>query len=1079
VFVLFLSQYTYFFPRKRFRNCLQSVKEINNNLIQNKGYRFIPPNQKTKYMNVRLLARRLKYAAILFVLPFFVNAQQKTVTGKVTSDKDGSAISGATVIAKGSTKGTQTSAEGNFTLEVPAATKTLVVSAVGSVTEQVSIGADNTASVSLKVGNEGLTEVVVVGYGSRKIKDATGSVASITAKDFNKGQISTPEQLFQGRTPGVTVTPSSGEPGAAATINIRGTSAIRGNQQPLYIVDGIPLDGGGTTTSSAGAEGTTTAKNPLSFINPNDIESISILKDASSAAIYGARGANGVVIITTKIGRGSKGAWNFGASTSLNSTASRYKLLNAEEFKAGLIAENVQLGTPVAAATANAQSLFKGSNTDWQDEIFRRTLSQTYNLSYGFSKKKTNLRVSGSYDDQQGIIKKSYLKRFTARANFSQTFLSNNALKLEVTTTYSNLNNSYVPNTNNAGYQGSLIGAALRFNPTFPVKDPVTGKYSLNGDLRNPAAMLDYTDDKDNINRVLASFALTYKIIDGLTFKTSVGIDNSKGQRTSFVDPRLENAGDNQTRLFGVSYGNGTQGNGRAAIANDKTRNIVFENFLTYNKVFNKKHDINAVLGASIQKSTLESDGTVYWDLVTPVSKPEDVFDKTITSFKKSWYLKVPNYERSDLNSAFTRINYTFNDKYLLTATARVDGSSKFGKNNRYGFFPAVGAKWRVMNENFASGLSNVFSDFSIRANYGIIGSQDGIGAYSAYEYYQRWITSDPNVTPVKYDLKIVNKGNDDLKWEEAATSSIALDWATKSRRLSGTIEFYNTNRKNLLAFGPTPGGFGGGANIFQNIDGIVNNKGLEFSLNYKIISSSKFSWDVSYNMTFMSNKVSGLPGQPLNTGEVNGPGLTGAFAQRIENGFSLYSWYMQQFTGFDAGGLPTYLKDDKGVPVVTTLNKSPLPTFNAGLTNNFSYGRWNASIFMNAATGFYIYNNTANGHFLAGILKNGGNVDKSVTSSAENPLAPATPSTRFLEKGDFLRIANALISYDFNIKNKVIKSLSVNLSGQNLALFTNYSGLDPEVNVDKTRNGVPSRGFDYASYPKARTFTLGFNVGF
>jgi TonB-dependent starch-binding outer membrane protein SusC len=962
---------------------------------------------------------------------------------------------------------------------VPAATKTLVVSAVGSVTEQVSIGANNTASVSLKVGNEGLTEVVVVGYGSRRIKDATGSVASITAKDFNKGQISTPEQLFQGRTPGVTVTASSGEPGAAATINIRGTSAIRGNQQPLYIVDGIPLDGGGTTTSSAGAEGTTTAKNPLAFINPNDIESISILKDASSAAIYGARGANGVIIITTKIGRGSKGAWNFGASTSLNSTASRYKLLNAEEFKAGVIAENVQLGTSPADATANAQSLFKGSNTDWQDEIFRRTLSQNYNLSYGFSKNKTNLRVSGSYDDQQGIIKKSYLKRFTTRANFSKTFLSNDALKLEVTATYSNLNNSYVPNTNNAGYQGSLIGAALRFNPTFPVKDPVTGKYSLNGDLRNPAAMLDYTDDKDNINRILASLSLSYKIIDGLTFKTSLGIDNAKGQRTSFVDPRLENAGDNQTRVFGVSYGNGTEGNGRAAIANDKTRNIVFENFLTYNKVFNKKHDINAILGTSIQSSTSENDGTVYWGLVTPVVKPGDNFDKTVTSFKNSWHLKVPNYERSDLNSAYTRIFYTLDDKYILSATARLDGSSKFGKNNRYGFFPAFGAKWRIMNENFATGMSNLFSDFSLRANYGIIGSQDGLGAYSAYDFNQRWITSNPNTLPVVYDLQVINQGNDNLKWEQATTSSIALDWASKSRRLSGTIEYYNTDRTNMIFFGPTPGGFGGGPSFYQNLPGKVNNKGVEFSLNYKIVNSSKFSWDVSYNMTFMSNKITGLSGQPLNTGEVNGPGLTGAYGQRIENGFSLYSWYLQEFTGFDAGGLPTYVKDDKGNPAVKTLDKSPLPKFNAGLTNSFTYGRWGASIFMNATTGFYIYNNTANGHFLAGILKNGGNVDKSVTSSAENPLSPATPSTRFLEKGDFLRISNALISYDFNIKNKIIKSLSANISGQNLALFTNYSGLDPEVNVDKQRGGVPSRGFDYASYPKARTFTLGFNVGF
>jgi TonB-dependent starch-binding outer membrane protein SusC len=1024
----------------------------------------------------KLMRGALLCMAALLVFTNVSMAQTRTVKGKVTDSK-GDGVPSATITVKGTSTSTSSAADGTFSLSVPSGSRTLVISSVGFDTKEVSVS-DN-ITVTLDAKNAALNEVVVVGYGTRKVKDATGSVANITPKDFNKGQISTPEQLFQGRTPGVTVTPSSGEPGAAATINIRGTSAIRGNQQPLYIVDGVPLDGGGTTGSSAGAEGGTTPKNPLLFINPNDIESISILKDASSAAIYGARGANGVIIITTKNGKGSKGSWSFGANTSVNTTASRYDLLNANEFMEGLIAENIQLGTNPTDARANAQSLNKGSNTDWQDEIFRTAISQNYNLSYGFGRKKMNFRISGSYDDQQGIIKNSYLKRLTGRINFSKTFLSNDALKLDITTNYSSIRNSYVPNTNDAGYQGSLIGAAIRFNPTFPVKDPTTGKYSINGDLRNPVAMLDYIDDKDKIGRSLSSISLSYKIVEGLTFKTSFGYDYANGERTAYVDPRLENTGDNQTRVFGVLYGNGTQGNGRAAIENTKTTNSVFENFLTYNKTFNQKHDLNVVLGTSYQRSVFESDGTVYWELNTPVVNPGDNFIKSTSSFKKNWYLKVPDYQRSDLNSFFGRINYTFNDKYLFTFTARADGSTKFGKNNRYGFFPAFGAKWRLVNEDFAKGLQNTFADFSFRANYGIIGSQDGLGSYSASNFYQRWITSAPNVTPVVYEPRIANAGNDDLKWEEAATTSIALDWALKNGRLSGTIEWYNTNRKNMVFFGPTPGGFGGGPSIFRNLPGIVNNKGLEFSLNAFIVKSAKFSWDVNYNMTFMSNKVTGLSGQPINTGVVNGPGLTGAFAQRIENGYSLFSWYLQEFTGFDANGLPAYTKDANGNAAVKTLDKNPLPTFNAGLTNNFTYGRFNASIFFNAATGFYVYNNTANGHFLAGILKNGGNVEKSVVSSVENPLAPATPSTRFLEKGDFVRLANMQIGYNFNLKSKFVKSFSANISGQNLALFTNYTGLDPEVNVDKQRNNVPSRGFDYASYPKARTITFGINVGF
>jgi TonB-dependent starch-binding outer membrane protein SusC len=1014
-------------------------------------------------------------ATVIICLCFAMQTFAQNGTSGRVVNKEGNGIPGVTVTANGKVV-TTTDANGNFSTTV--STGKLSFSSVGYEIASIEAGGSN-ISVSMNTQATSQQEVVVVGYGTRKVKDATGSVASITPKDFNKGQISTPEQLFQGRTPGVTVTPSSGEPGAAATINIRGTSAIRGNQQPLYVVDGVPLDGGGTTGSSSGVEGSTTPKNPLAFINPNDIESISILKDASSAAIYGARGANGVIIITTKNGRGAKGSWTFGATTSVNSTAKRYDLLNAQEFMAGVIAENIQLGTDPASAAANAASLNKGANTDWQDEIFRTAVSQNYNLSYGFARNKMNFRVSSSYDDQQGIIENSYLKRFTTRANFSKTFLSNDALKLDITANYSNLKNSYSGNTNNAGYQGSLIGAAIRFNPTIPVKDPVTGKYSITGDLRNPVAMLDYIDDRDNVNRILTSIGLSYKIIEGLTFKTTFGYDYAKGKRTAYVDPRLENAGDNKNVVFGVDYGNGTQGNGRASVANDKSTNIVWENFLTYNKIFNTRHDINAVLGTSTQKSIIESDGTVYWNLATPVVNPTDVFNKSINSFTKSGALKVPDYQRSDLNSVFGRVNYTLDDKYLLTATARLDGSSKFGKNNRYGFFPAVGAKWKIMNEKFADGLAKTFSDFSIRANYGIIGSQDGLDAYSASNYSKTWFTTAPGASnPVK-ENQLQWVGNDDLKWEEAATTSIALDWATKNRRFSGTIEFYNTDRKNMIFYGPAPGGFGGTTNFFQNLPGTINNKGLEVSLNYQVIKSNKFNWDVSYNMTFMSNKVTDLGNKFYNTGEVNGPGLSGAFAQRIQEGFSLFSWYMLEFTGFDANGLPTYVKDGNGNNLLTTLNKSALPTFNAGLTNNFNYGRWNASIFMNAVTGHYVYNNTANAHFLAGILKNGGNVENSVATSPENPLASGAPSTRFLEKGDFLRLSNLIIGYDFKIKSKYIKNINANLSAQNLFIITNYSGLDPEVNVDKQRNQVPSRGFDYAGYPRPRTFSLGVNVGF
>jgi TonB-dependent starch-binding outer membrane protein SusC len=1070
-----LSQYTYFFPRKRFRNCLQSVKGFNNNLIQNKGSKFRLPNQKTKYMNVRLLARRLKYAALLFVLPFFVNAQQKTVTGKVTSDKDGSAISGATVIAKGSTKGTQTAADGAFVIEVPAATKTLVISSVGSVTEQVSIGANNIANVSLKVGNEGLAEVVVVGYGSRKIKDATGSVAALSTKDFNKGVIATPEQLFQGRTPGVTVTPASGEPGAAATINIRGTSSIRGNNDPLYVVDGVPLDGGGTSSSASGIEGVSTPKNPLIFLNPNDIESISILKDASSAAIYGSRGANGVIIITTKNGKGKKGAFTFGATTSISKTASRYNLLSAQDFLVYNKKANIAAGTDPIAAGVAVIDLDKHATTDWQDEIFQTGVSQNYNLGWGFSNNGTSLRLSGSYDDQKGIVKSSGLKRVTGRANFSQNLLKDDRLKLNATLTYSNVKNQYAPNTNNAGFQGSLIGSALKFNPTLPVYNKDGSFYQTGGSERNPVEMIKYFDDRDNINRLLTNLSASYKIFEGLTFKSTFGYDNSKSIRKSFADPRAGGGGNPFSGSyfldptpnvgFNVEYAYPIFGNGRAIVQNLNQTTTLIEHTLTYDKIFNTKHIINAVGGYSYQSANTKTSSRFYSKYKTPLTSPNDVFTKDVTNFGVDSLGSLPLDATSYIQSFFGRVNYTYDDKYLLTATVRSDGSSKFGSNNKYGTFPAFAAKWKVLNEDFAkNSLGKIFTDFSIRANYGILGSQDGLDIFAAKGKFVTYYGKGRNQL----------QENPNLKWEQATTKGIGLDFAFKKLRLSGTVDYYSTNRKNIITFGPTPGGFSASSYYFSNLPGNVINKGLEFSLNLQPIKTKGFNWDINYNMTFLSNKLINF-GNPINTGTVNGQGLSGAYAQTIANGYPLFTWKMPIFAGFDGNGNQRFADNDPSDKLVG----SALPTFTAGVTNNFSLGRWNASIFLNGSAGFYVYNNTANALFLQGSLKNGNNITYEAANSPENPINPGSVSTRFLEKGDFIRLSNAILSYNFDVKSKIIKSFSASVSGQNLALWTKYSGLDPEVNVDKNINGFPSRGFDYAGYPKARTVSFGINVGF
>jgi iron complex outermembrane receptor protein len=1025
-------------------------------------------------MNVKMLARLTLVGLFACVLSLFSQAQNKTITGKVTDSKDGSALAGASIVVKGSKLGSQTGADGTFKISVPTSATKLVVSSVGFANQEVSISDATSVSISLKATSDQLGEVVVVGYGTRKVKDLTGSVASLTTKDFNKGMISSPDQMIQGRTPGVIVTPSSGEPGAGVTINIRGSASIRGNNDPLYVVDGVPLDGGGTSDNAGGAggvEGGSTAKNPLIFLNPNDIESISILKDASSAAIYGSRGANGVVIITTKNGKGNKGAFSFSANTSVSQAAKKYDLLDAQTFLLGVKKANIDAGTSPSDAAAAVTSVDKGANTNWQDQILQTGISQSYNLGWGFNKKNTSLRLSGSYDYQVGIVKNSVLKRATGRANFTQKFLNDRA-KLEATLTYSNVKNQYAPNSNSAGYQGSLIGAAIAFNPTYPIKNADGTYFDPRDGNRNPVEMLNYFDARDNINRLLTNVSLSYKILSSLTYKATVGYDNSKSKRNDYADPRLSgNAFGGNNNVFGVDYQNPISGNGRGFQQDLTVKSLLVEHTLTYDKSFKNGHDINAVAGYSYQSSETEGSAIVAWGLATPVVAATDVFVKDMNNFKNSKAGYIPFYSKNELQSYFGRVNYTINNKYYFTATVRMDGSSKFGTNNKYGTFPALAAKWKLINEDFAAkSLGKLFNEFSIRANYGKLGSQDGLGAYDAVDLQQTWIGNSG-----AKETQFLHQGNKDLKWEIATTTGAGLDFAFKGGRLSGTVDYFHSDRTNILFYGPVPGGFSATSYYFQNLNANVINKGWEFSVNYNAVKGKKFSWDINYNMSFINNKVSNLAAT-VNTGAVNGQGLSGAYAQTITNGYSLFTWKMPVFAGFDGNGNQRFANNDPG----DKLLGSALPTFTAGLNNSFSLGRWNASIFFNTSRGFYVYNNTANALFLKGSLKTAHNVTNDVASSPESPINPGSVSTRFLEKGDFIRLSNLSVSYSFDVSSiKAIKSLTASLSGQNLLLFTKYTGLDPEVNVDHQIGGYPSRGFDYAGYPKSRTLSLGINVGF
>jgi TonB-linked SusC/RagA family outer membrane protein len=993
---------------------------------------------------------------------FFIQpalAQNKVITGKVTDKKDGSPLIGVSVGA-GAGTGTLTSVDGTFRLSVPATATSVSLSYIGYKALTVNLDGRTSLAISMESTSTNLNEVVVIGYGTQRVRDATGSVSSLSTKDFNKGVIATPDQLLQGRVAGVQVTPSSGEPGAGATIAIRGAGSIRSGDGPLYVVDGIPIDNGGTSGGYGVGAGNSSARNPLSFINPNDIENISILKDASSAAIYGSRGANGVILITTRKGRKGQGI-QFSANTSLANVAKRYDVLGRADFLKAVASVGANAGT-----VANG-GVDYGGDTDWQKQIFRSAVSQNYNLGFGgASNSGGNYRASFGYDDQQGTVKNSALKRVNARINASQSFFGER-LKFDLQSSFSNVRDQFAPITNNAGFNGSLVGAAIQLNPTIPVYDDQGRLFDINGynssgipngnSFRNPVSLLNQIDDRDNINRYLNNLSVTIRLFEGLSYKGNIGADISNGLRKTFYDPKVIG----YTDAIGIREQNfpSPTGNGTAILQHNQLRNYTTEHTLNYEKKWKDNSSITALLGYSYQ--TFKNFNSNDFGFTT--SKP-GVLVKDYNDFQTHLAYPVGDSSSYRLQSYFARVNYSYKDRYILTGTIRRDGSTRFGSNNKYGNFPAVAAKWRVSSESFMP-KGGFFDDLSVRLNYGQTGNQE-IPSYASMAIRQ--INYHGTSNPQQY------LPNPDLKWQSNTTYGAGLDFTILKGRLTGSVDYFNKSIKDLLFFQdiaqPALS-----SRIYVNLPGNVRSTGVELGLNFAAVQGPKFTWDIAYNMTLLKNKVENFVGRNIVTGNIDGQGLSGAYAQIIANGYPLYSFNVPNYAGLDANGFGIY---PQGIDA-SRIQGSPNPKFNAGLVNNFTYGAFNLSFFLNAQTGFQIYNNTANAFFYKGNLVSGRNVTKEVAATNENPLNSGEVSTRFLEKGDFLRLSNATVGYTFALTGSKIKSLRLSLTGQNLFLITSYTGLDPEVNTDKQRNDVASRGIDYTSYPKSRIFTLGLNASF
>lgn len=962
-----------------------------------------------------------------------------TVSGRVTDATTNEALAGASVLLKGTQKGTTTDANGAYRIVVPDGNAVLIVGFIGFVSQEVLVGNQSTINVALKSSASELNQVVVIGYGSTTKRDMTGSVKSIKSGDFNRGIINSPEQLIQGKVAGVNVTSASGEPGSNQTITIRGPGGVRTGSTPLFVLDGLPLD-----NSSTGG-----ATNPLTFLNPSDIESIDVLKDASATAIYGARGANGVVLITTKKGKAGASSLTLSSSLGISRLARPLPVFGADEYRRQVVAVGGVLDD-------------KGASTDWQKVISQTALTQNYNLGFSGGAEKLTYFGSVGVQNQEGVLKNSQLNRYTGRINATQRLLEDR-LTLDV-----NLNAAY---TNNQRPPiGSLIGGAISANPTYSAYDSTGAPYQYQGGV-NPLIALKLNKDVTATTRIIANVSPSFKILKNLVYKLNFGLDYSNSQQ------------DLQSLANAVP-----QQDGRLETIYTTNRNTLVENYFTYT-LTRDVHNLTALLGHSYQKFFIQGrDWSVNKFPITPVEpiyNPGLGQDLTLANNRPTGYAL-----QNELQSFFGRLNYSYKDKYLVTATVRADGSSKFGANNKYGVFPSFSAGWRLSDEAFMK--SGPFTDLKLRAGWGQTGNQE-IPAKITQALYTASVsgtTSYPLDGSTSYPAGIsyTRLANPDIQWEVSTQTDLGLDFALFKGALSGSVDYFRkVSNKILLEVIPADP-VQPASTYWTNVPNMnIINQGVEVDLNYRYASLSGFRFDIGGNVTFINNVVNNSPYTVITSGSANGSGLTSATINGYVNGQPIGTFFLKEFTGFDEKGLSTY-RDTNGDGLVTDKDRiaagSALPTKQFNINSSLAYKGFDLAINFNGVSGNKVYDNTANANFYKLRLSKGLNVTPEAVQNANESINNAAPiSTRYLKNGSFFRLNNLALGYNLSPKligmNRWINAIRLSVTGQNLFVITKYNGYDPEVNANQAINGISSYGIDYLSYPKARTFVFGLNLTF
>ena len=965
---------------------------------------------------------------------------QQMITGTVTDSQTGDPLIGATVSLKSDrTKAAACDVSGKFTISA-AQGQVLVFSYVGYVTQEITVGTSATLNVKLVSNVETLASVVVIGYGTQKKSDATGSVTAVSSKDFNRGAIASPQELLIGKASGVQITTGGGAPGEGATIRIRGGSSMSASNDPLIVVDGIPLDNNGVAGMG----------NFLNTINPNDIESFSILKDASATAIYGSRASNGVIIITTKKGTaGSKLKLSYDGKASFSMVPNQVPVLGAEEFRT--IYNERYKDNPAALAVLGE------ANTNWQKVIFNNSMGQDHNVSATGSIKTMPYRVSVGYSNLDGILKTSNLERYTGAVALNPTFFDNH-LKLNVNLKGMKENTRFA----NTG----AIGSAVGFDPTQPVYSGNTnyGGYfewlQANGNpiniaTNNPLGMLETHNDISAVNRMIGNIQADYSFhfLPELRANLNIATDRSSSDGSITVPDYARHA-------WAIN-GAGKSIGGNYAIYDQQKKNDLLDFYLNYVKEFGSSK-LDVMAGYSWQHFWRKGS---YW-------QTNEAQNKLLTNT----HYNTENY----LVSFFGRINYSLADKYLLTFTLREDGSSRFSKANRWGLFPSAAFAWKIKEESFLKNVEAV-SDMKLRLGYGITGQQD---IYSGdYPYLARYTWGQPTAGYQfgdQFILTLRPEGYDaNLRWEKTTTYNIGLDFGFAKNRITGTVEYYYRPTTDLINTIPVPAGTNLTNQILTNVGDLVN-KGVEFSILGRIISTESLAWEVGYNVTFNKNEITRLTAtdDPNYKGVFVG-GIGGGVGNTIQIhtvGYPLNSFYVYEQV-YDNAGKPIegLYVDRNGDGKVSDLDKyqyhKPAPDVFMGLNSRLSYKNWDFSFSGRLSLGNYVYNNVNSGNGVSAYMYNGVGYATNVVQDAlytgwENP---KYWSDYYIEDASFFRMDNMNLGYQFKNVASSKMNLYVSLTAQNAFVVSKYKGLDPEV-----FNGV-----DNNFYPRPRIFLLGLKLDF